>query len=85
MRCNRDCLHCIYDDCIEDELTAQDYRDLTEIDSDILHPKTPRQRKIAAYKREYYEANREQIAAYKREYMRAYRRRKKLAGRERND
>ena len=68
--CNRDCLHCIYDDCICDEMTAEDWRQARQID-EYARPKTAREKAIAAYQREYYEANREAIAAYQREYREA--------------
>lgn len=42
MKCNRDCFNCPYEDCIEDELTAADYRELAEIDREIINPKDRR-------------------------------------------
>ena len=70
--CNRDCLRCVFDDCINDTLTAADYRAARELD-EFIRPKTRREKQIAAKHREYYEANREQIAAYQREYYEANR------------
>ena len=57
------------------ELDAQDYRDSAQRDKDaVMAEKGLEQRakikKIAAYQREYREANKDQIAAYQREYNR---------------
>ena len=58
------------------ELNAQDYRESAARDKEaVLAEMGERQRKrhlrIAAYKREYREANKDQIAAYQREYREA--------------
>ena len=71
--CNRDCFNCPYEDCVVDELTMADRRELKEIDAEFVNPKSSKQKKIAAKKREYYQANKDEIAAYQREY---YQRRK---------
>ena len=65
--CNRDCLNCIHDDCICDDMTAADYAELRELDEYAM-PKTRKQRAIAAYQKAYYEENRESIAAKKKAY-----------------
>ena len=87
--CNRDCLNCIYPDCILDaDPSADEIRDLDLIERHFLT--TPRQRKkaewdkayrkahpdrIAKAKRAHYERNREKIAAYHREHYRQNRER----------
>ena len=70
--CDKDCFNCPYDDCINDELDAEDYRSARAID-DFVRPRTRAEEAIAAKKREYREANREAIAAKKREYYEANR------------
>ena len=70
--CDKDCLHCPYPDCINDEMDAEDWRQAREIE-EYVRPKTAAERAIAAKKREYREANRESIAAKKREYYEANR------------
>ena len=60
----------------EEPLTAQEYRESTQRDKDAVFAEKSEKdrikaRKIAAYKREYYEANKDQIAAYQREYREA--------------
>ena len=61
--CNRDCLNCIFDDCICDEMTHEDYKALRKMDFICGAKETP-DAKIAAYQKAYREANREEIAAY---------------------
>ena len=73
MKCNRDCFHCPFEDCIEDELTHEDYRAEAMIEKEFLFPKTAKQKKIAAGQKAYYEANREKIAAGKKAYYEANR------------
>ena len=70
--CNKDCFNCPFPDCVLDELDAEDYRKAKEVD-DLLHPKTKQQKKLAAQKRAYYEANRDKLAAQKRAYYEANR------------
>lgn len=72
--CDKDCLHCQYPDCINDEMDAEDWRQAREIEN-YLREKTAAERAIAAKQREYYEANRESIAAKQREYREANRER----------
>ena len=57
------------------QLSAQDYRDSAKRDKDTVFAEMGtdarrKARKLAAYQREYYEANKDQIAAKRREYMR---------------
>ena len=73
MECNRDCFNCPFEDCIVDDLNADDYRALSVIEKEILFPKTAKQKKIAAGKKAYYEANREKIAAGQKAYYEANR------------
>ena len=68
--CNRDCFNCPFPDCVLETLEAEDYRMQREA-AELL--KTPEQKKIAAKKRAYYEANRDEIAAKKRAYREANR------------
>lgn len=68
--CNEDCFHCPYPDCINDGMTAGTYQSLDEIEKELLFPRSVQEKKIAAYQREYREANREKIAAQKREKRR---------------
>lgn len=64
--CNRDCLNCPYPDvppeCLDAPLTAEDYRQLEEIE-EIINPKTAQRRKAAARQRAYREANKDKAAA----------------------
>ena len=61
--CNRDCFNCLFDDCICDEMIAEDYAETREIEKELLFPKTHRQKQIAAYQKAYKAKNKEQIAA----------------------
>ena len=71
--CNRDCFNCIYEDCILDEMDVADYRQSAAIEKELLFPKSEKQKKIAAGKKAYYEANREKIAAGQKAYREANR------------
>ena len=73
MKCNRDCFNCPYPDCLEDELTAADYRELAEIDREIINPKDRRAKKLAAQQKAWVDENREHYNDYMREYLREYR------------
>ena len=67
VECNRDCLNCPYPDvpeeCLEGQLSLDDYRELDWLDREIIRPKTERQKKASAKQKAYREANREEIAA----------------------
>ena len=71
--CDRDCFHCKFEDCIEDGMIHKDYVQQSEIEKELLFPKTAQQKKIAAGQKAYYEANREKIAAGKKAYREANR------------
>ena len=64
--CTEDCFHCPYPDCVRDDLTAATYAELAAIDKTIINPPTLKQRKAAAQKRAYYEANKEKWIEYNR-------------------
>ena len=70
--CNRDCLNCLFDDCICDEMTHEDYKALRKMDFICGAKETP-DAKIAAKRKAYREANREEIAAYQKAYYEANR------------
>lgn len=59
--CDKDCFNCKHPDCICDDMDADDYSVLKEIENQFIIPKGLREKKIAAYRRAYYEANKEQI------------------------
>lgn len=65
--CDRDCFNCRFDDCICDEMTADDWKAARGID-DFIHTKTEKEKSIAAKKKQYYEENRESIAAKQKQY-----------------
>ena len=69
--CNEDCFHCPYPDCVRDDLTAATYAELATLEKTITNPPTLKQRKVAAYNRAYYEANKEKVAARQRAYRKA--------------
>ena len=81
--CNRDCFHCPYEDCINDELLLEDYQVEKEIDllsgareyntseSHRAAKKKYREEnkeKVAAYSKKYREENKEKVAAYSKKY-----------------
>ena len=65
--CDRDCFNCRFDDCICDEMTADDWKEARGID-DSIHTKTAKEKAIVAYQKRYREENRETIAAYQKRY-----------------
>ena len=73
MSCDKDCFHCIYEDCILDSLDHQDYLELSRIETDFINPKTQKQKNVAAQQKAYYEANREKLTAYQKAYYEANR------------
>ena len=88
--CNKDCFNCPFPDCINDEMDHEDYLNSATIEKEIILPKTAKQKKLAAQKKAYYEANREKLAAQQKayyeanreklqEYGRAYMRRRRAA------
>ena len=79
--CNEDCFHCPYPDCVRDDLTAATYAELATLEKTITNPPTLKQRKVAAQKRAYREANKDKVAAYNRAYYEANK--EKVAARQR--
>lgn len=75
--CDRDCFNCRFDDCICDEMTADDWKAARGID-DFIHTKTAKEKSIAAYKKQYYEENRESLISFG-DALRAVRKRLKLS------
>ena len=71
--CNKDCFRCPFEDCVLDELDYEDYKELSAIESDFIVQKTDIQKKLAAQKKAYYEANREKEAARQKAYYEANR------------
>lgn len=69
--CNKDCFHCPFEDCVLDELDHEDYKELSAIESDYIAPKSDIEKKAAAYRKAYYEANREKVAAQQKAYREA--------------
>lgn len=70
--CDRDCLNCVYPDCILDEgPNAAEYREMAQIEKDLF--RTDEQKKVAASQKAYREANREKVAASKKAYYEANR------------
>lgn len=60
--CDRDCLNCMHLDCILNEgPDAAEYRALAQMERNLF--RSDAQKKAAAYKKDYYEANREKIFA----------------------
>ena len=89
MICDKDCLHCGFEDCINDEFTPEE---LQKAEQTILdHTLSRQQQQLKAYRTAFFRAaNRERIAARKKawrqanrekmnEYQRAYKVRKKAA------
>ena len=71
--CNRDCFNCVFEDCVLDELNHDDYKQSAAIEKELLFPQSAKQKKIAAGKKAYREANREKIAAGQKAYYEANR------------
>lgn len=75
--CDRDCFNCRFDDCICDEMTADDWKAERGID-DFIHTKTAKEKSIAAYQKQYREENRESLISFG-DALRAVRKRLKLS------
>ena len=71
--CNKDCFCCPYPDCICDELDHEDYKELARIERTEIFPRSQAQKKVAASKKAWYEANREKVAASQKAYREANR------------
>ena len=69
--CSKDCFHCPYPDCINDEMDAADYAS-SRAREKIINPPTMQARKRAASQRAYREAHKEEIAASHRAYREAH-------------
>ena len=69
--CTRDCFNCPFPDCVIDEMDAAERKAHRDMDKDLIAD--PEKKRIAAYQKAYYEANREEIAAYKKAYYEANR------------
>ena len=66
--CNRDCFHCPYEDCINDEMRLEDYKSEKKLDflSGARGYKTPKA--IRAAQKKYREENKEKVAAAQKKY-----------------
>lgn len=64
--CNHDCLNFPYPDvpkeCLDRPLSYAEYRELDWIDSNIINEKTYAEKKAAAYRKAYYEANQKKLS-----------------------
>ena len=89
--CNRDCFNCVFEDCVIDGVSAEDYDYARMVEREFVFPKTQEEKKLAAKQKAYYEANREEIAAKQKawvdknrekvnRYQREYRKRKRMEG-----
>ena len=77
MQCNRDCLNCLYPDCVVDELLPEDLNEIAQRDREIRHDnKDNKHKKIAKCQRKYREEHKEEIAEYKRKYYAEHKERK---------
>lgn len=70
-KCNMDCFNCPYPDCINDEMTAEDYQEALQRDRVTLNSKE--KLKLNEKKRAYYADNRERRLAWQRDYYQANR------------
>ena len=59
--CDKDCFHCPYPDCINDQMDHEDYIEASKRDKALRS--TPKSKKLAAQQKAYREANREKLAA----------------------
>ena len=75
--CDRDCFNCRFDDCICDEMTADDWKEARSVD-DFIKPKTEKEKSIAAYQKRYREENRESLISFG-DALRAVRKQLKLS------
>lgn len=70
--CTMDCFRCPFPDCINNEEASwQERKNLAEFEREIILSKSEKNKKIAAYKKAYREANKEEIAAYQKAYYEA--------------
>lgn len=66
--CNKDCLNCIYADCILDTVDAREAAQLSRELDMYANSRTRGQERQAAYWREYYQAHKDEITAERRQY-----------------
>ena len=71
--CNRDCFNCVFEDCVIDGVSAEDYDYARMVEREFVFPKTQEEKKLAAKQKAYYEANREELAAKQKAYREANR------------
>jgi|GEM_PF-2356390 len=69
--CDKDCFHCPYPDCINDQMDHEDYIEASKRDKALRS--TPKSKKLAAQQKAYREANREKVAAQQKAYREANR------------
>ena len=70
-KCNMDCFNCPYPDCINYEMTAEDYQEALQRDRVTLN--SNEKLKLNEKKRAYYAENRERRLAWQRDYYQANR------------
>lgn len=66
--CNRDCLNCVYADCIREGMDHQDYTDSRKLDRDFVSPRSAKQEARSAREKARYQENREAVIAQKKAY-----------------
>ena len=69
--CDKDCFHCPFDDCINDEMDSQDYAEAADRDRKLNC--TEKGKQSVEAQRKYYRKNREKILAYQRAYYAKHR------------
>lgn len=62
--CDKDCFNCKFQDCIYDGLDAADCAESSTRDKELT--RTSAQKKVAAQRRAYREANKDKVAAQRR-------------------
>lgn len=72
--CNRDCFNCIFPDCINDEVTADDVAELEIVERNFIRPPRPKalRRKKRQADPESYHRWAQENNAHKHAYDRAY-------------
>ena len=71
MICDKDCLHCGFEDCINDEFTQEELRQAEELIQD--HTLSQKQKRRKDYRAEWHAKNRERVNAQSRAYYAAHR------------
>lgn len=75
--CNYDCFNCIYDDCINDSLSYNDYKQSKALDKEskqvtgkVAETYYERNKeRIRMQRKQYYKKNKEKVLQYHKEYM----------------